>query len=308
MTKRSYTIGEAAKLSEIPVRRIRFYADQGLLQKVDRTESGYRLFDQGDLTRLGLIRTLRNAGIGLELIRAVLTQERSVAQILSLQLAEIESQIAVQRRVAAAIRAALRSSEPTINDLRRISEMSTVSNAERVDILQRFLDRVVSGGKVETIWKEWMLEMSRPDLPDNPTDEQIDAWIELSALLADPAFVDKMRRNAEDSVVKLKGDVLRETWETVLARSKDAMSRGVEPGSAEAQSVAGDYLRGWARAQGAELDAENLRRMGRKTLEHKPNMQRYWELVHILKGQPLPRSDEAFSWLDQAVSIRLANV
>lgn len=308
MTQRSYTIGEAAKLSEIPVRRIRFYADQGLLQKVDRTESGYRLFDQGDLTRLGLIRTLRNAGIGLELIRAVLTQERSVAQILSLQLAEIESQIAVQRRVAAAIRAALRSSEPTINDLRRISEMSTVSNAERVDILQRFLDRVVSGGKVETKWKEWMLEMSRPDLPDNPTDEQIDAWIELSALLADPSFVDKMRRNAEDSVVKLKGDVLRETWETVLARSKDAMSRGVEPSSVEAQSVAGDYLEGWARAQGAELDTENLRRMGRKTLEHKPNMQRYWELVHILKGQPLPRSDEAFSWLDQAVSIRLANV
>lgn len=308
MTNRSYTIGQVARLTGIPVRRIRFYADEGLLPRVDRTTSGYRLFDQPDLPRLELIRTLRTAGIGLEPIRALLSQERSIGQILTLQLAEIESQIDAQRRVAAAIRAALRSTEPTINDLRRISEMTTVSNTERVDVLRRFLDHVVSGATVDATWKEWMFDMSRPELPDDPTDNQIDAWIELAALLADPSFIDKMRRNAEDSIVKLKGDVLRETWEPVLAKARDAMSRGVEPGSVEGQSLASAYLEGWARAQGAEPDAENLRRMGRKTFEHKPNMRRYWELVHILKGQPLPRADEAFSWIDQAMSIRLADI
>lgn len=308
MTKRTYTIGEVAKLSGIPIRRVRFYADQGLLPKVDRTESGYRLFDQADLTRLELIRTLRNAGIGLPPIRAVLSQERSIGQVLSLQLAEIESQIEAQRRVAAAIRAALRSNDPTINDLRRISEMTAISNAERVDVLQRFLDRVVSGATIDATWKEWMLEMSRSELPDNPTDEQIDAWIELSALLAEPSFIDKMRRNAEDSVIRLKGDVLQETWRAVLAKSKDAMSRNVAPGSVEGQSLAGDYLEGWARAQGTDLNEENARRMGRKILEHKPNMQRYWELIHILKGAQLPEADEVFVWLDQAVMIRLAEV
>lgn len=308
MTERSYTIGQVAKLSGIPVRRIRFYADHGLLPEASRTESGYRLFDQTDLTKLELIRALRKAGIGLEPIRAVLSQERSIGQILSLQLAEIESQIAAQRRVAATIRAALRSSEPTINDLRRISEMTNVSNADRIDVFRRFLDRAVSGATVDKTWKEWMLEMSRPELTDNPTDEQIDAWIELSALLADPSFIDKMRRNAEDSVIRLKGDVLRETWQTVLAKSRDAMSRNVEPGSVEGQALAGDYLEGWARAQGTDLNEENTRRMGRKILEHKPNMQRYWELIHILKGTHLPEVDEVFSWIDQAVMIRLANV
>jgi DNA-binding transcriptional MerR regulator len=308
MTKRSYTIGQVARLSGIPVRRIRFYADQGLLPKVDRTESGYRLFDQADLARLELIGTLRQAGIGLEPIRAVLSRERSMGQILSLQLAEIESRIEAQKRVASVIRAALRTGEPTINHLRRISEMTTVSNAERVDVLRRFLDQVVSGATVDATWKEWMLDMSRPELPEDPSDAQIDAWIELSALLAEPGFIEKMRRNAEDSVVRLKGDVLQETWQKIDARAKDAMSRGVEPGSAEGQSVAGDYLEGWARAQGAELDAENLRRMGRKTFEHTPNMRRYWELVRILKGQPLQRADEAASWIDQAMSIRLANI
>lgn len=184
--------------------------------------------------------------------------------------------------------------------------MTSVSNAERVDILQRFLDRVVSGSAIDMKWKEWMLEMSRPDLPDNPTDEQIDAWIELSALVAEPSFIDKMRRNAEDSVIRLKGEVLQERWQTVLAKSRDAMSRGVRPGSAEAQSLAGDYLEGWARAQGTDLNEENTRRMGRKILEHKPNMQRYWELIHILRGMPFPKADEVFSWIDQAVMIRLA--
>jgi len=308
MTHRNYTIGQIAELSRIPVRRIRFYADQGLLPNVDRTESGYRLFDQADLIRLELIKTLRKSGIGLQPIRAVLTQERSIGQVLSLQLAEIESQIEAQRRVAAAIRAALRSSEPTINDLRRISEMTTVSNAERVDVLRSFLDRVVSGAAIDTTWKEWMLEMSRPELPDSSTDEQIDAWIELSTLLAEPSFVDQMRSNAADSVVRLKGDVLQETWQTVVAKSKDAISRGVDPGSSEAQSLAGDYLEGWARAQGTDLNEENARRMRRKLLEHKPNMQRYWELVHILKGTPLPKPDKVFPWIDQAMAIRLADV
>lgn len=308
MTERTYTIGQIAKLSGIPVRRIRFYADQGLLPNVDRKDSGYRLFDQADLIRLELVRTLREAGIGILSIRAVLSQERSIGQVLSLQLAEIESQIEAQRRVAVAIRAALRSSEPTINDLRRISEMTTVSNAERVDVLRGFLDRVVSGASVDATWKKWMLEMSRPELPDNPTDEQIDAWIELSNLLAEPSFADQMRRNAEDSVVRLKGDVLQETWHTVVAKSKDAMSRGIEPSSAEAWSLAGDYLEGWARAQGTDLNEENARRMRQKQLEHKPNMQRYWELVHILKGTPLPKPDEVFSWIDQAVAIRVADI
>jgi DNA-binding transcriptional MerR regulator len=38
-----------------------------------RTASGYRVFTDAELVRLDLIRCLRDAGLGLDLIREVLT-------------------------------------------------------------------------------------------------------------------------------------------------------------------------------------------------------------------------------------------
>jgi hypothetical protein len=43
-----------------------------------------------------------------------------------------------------------------------------------------------------------MIDASTPELPDDPTPEQCDAWIELSAILNDPDFVANMRSNAKD--------------------------------------------------------------------------------------------------------------
>ncbi|MFX9257954.1 MerR family DNA-binding transcriptional regulator, partial [Acinetobacter baumannii] len=44
MTQRTYSIGEAARLSGMSVRKLRFYSDQGLLPPAGRTASGYRVF------------------------------------------------------------------------------------------------------------------------------------------------------------------------------------------------------------------------------------------------------------------------
>ena len=44
-----------------------------------------------------------------------------------------------------------------------------------------------------------MIETTVPELPDDPTPEQCDAWIELSAILNDPSFIAKMRANASDA-------------------------------------------------------------------------------------------------------------
>ncbi len=43
-----------------------------------------------------------------------------------------------------------------------------------------------------------MIEASTPELPDDPTPEQCDAWIELSDILGDPSFVANMRANASE--------------------------------------------------------------------------------------------------------------
>ena len=116
MTHRTYSIGEASRLSGVSVRRLRFYSDQGLLPPAGRTGSGYRVFTDSELVRLDLIRCLRDAGLGLDAIREVLSKELSLSEALTLRLRAIEAEIAAQRRIAAALRAALRSPELTEAD------------------------------------------------------------------------------------------------------------------------------------------------------------------------------------------------
>ncbi|MET4200362.1 MerR family DNA-binding transcriptional regulator [Bradyrhizobium sp. LA6.12] len=50
MKQRTYSIGEAARLCGISVRKLRFYSDEGLLPPADRTASGYRVFTDSELS------------------------------------------------------------------------------------------------------------------------------------------------------------------------------------------------------------------------------------------------------------------
>jgi DNA-binding transcriptional MerR regulator len=129
MKHRTYTIGEASRLSGLSVRRLRFYSDEGLLPPAARTQSGYRIYSEQDLVRLDLIRCLRDAGLGLDAIRDVLARELSLTDALRLRLKTLEAEIASQRRVAAVLRAALPSPELTEADLRRFWTMTKLSRA-----------------------------------------------------------------------------------------------------------------------------------------------------------------------------------
>jgi DNA-binding transcriptional MerR regulator len=66
----SLRIGEVARRTGLPVKTIRFYCDEGLLQPRARSESGYRLFDEENLAELTIIRSLRAMDVSIpELVR-----------------------------------------------------------------------------------------------------------------------------------------------------------------------------------------------------------------------------------------------
>ncbi len=69
-------IGAVAQHSGVPVKTIRFYCDQGLLQPSGRSEARYRLFDASVYGELALIRMLRGLDIPLPTITAVLEARR----------------------------------------------------------------------------------------------------------------------------------------------------------------------------------------------------------------------------------------
>ena len=70
-------IGAVAQRSGVPVKTIRFYCDEGLLQPASRSEGRYRLFDHSVFAELALIRNLRAMDLPLSAVHGVLSARRS---------------------------------------------------------------------------------------------------------------------------------------------------------------------------------------------------------------------------------------
>jgi DNA-binding transcriptional MerR regulator len=62
----TYTIGETAERSGFSASALRYYEGIGLVEPSSRTDSGYRLYDDGTLARLGFIARAKELGCSLE--------------------------------------------------------------------------------------------------------------------------------------------------------------------------------------------------------------------------------------------------
>ena len=73
----SLRIGEVARRTGLPVKTIRYYCDEGLLQPRDRSAGGYRLFDEENLAELTIIRALRAMDMSIPELTRILEVRRS---------------------------------------------------------------------------------------------------------------------------------------------------------------------------------------------------------------------------------------
>jgi DNA-binding transcriptional MerR regulator len=301
MAKERLAIGELSRRSGVPVKTVRFYSDEGLLPPAERSQSGYRLYQDEALVRLDLIRTLREAGLGLDSIKKVLRRETSLADALRLRLVAVEAHVASLQRIGAALRAALRS-EPDEDDVRRLCAVTRLSNEERKAVIEAFYDRVSEGIPIDEKWKRQMVEASAPKLPDNPTREQLDAWIELAELVSDPTFVESLRTNAKEVWGKFDMDAMRRAGDEVARSAKDAILRSLTPESNEAKQIVERYGAALAAARGGTFDDATRRGMRDRFERHDPRAARYWELVSALNGTPSVASTVSeWKWITRAV-------
>jgi DNA-binding transcriptional MerR regulator len=98
-------IGEVSKESGIGIEALRFYERSGLLGKPVRSESNYRLYDEGVLERLAFIKKAQTLGFSLDEIKRIIADARSgaspcddVREIVRRRLAELDERMREMKR------------------------------------------------------------------------------------------------------------------------------------------------------------------------------------------------------------------
>jgi DNA-binding transcriptional MerR regulator len=302
MAKR-LTIGELSRRTGVPVKTIRFYSDEGLLPPAERSQSGYRLYAEEHVLRIDLIRSLREAGVGLEAIGKVLRRDMKLEEVLRLRLGAVEAHVASLQRVAAALRAAIRSGASE-KDLRRLSMVTKLSNEERRKVIEGFYAKVMDGFPVAKAEMRNMIEASVPDLPEDATPEQLDAWVELATMLEDESFVASTRAQTVDFWSK-EVDVLalQKVQGEFTHAAAEVRARGVDPHSEEGMDFVRQFIAKMAAVSG-ETDEQVTARL---RAQYDRRAERYWELVAIMKGWPKPEGQFAdWQWWGEAMRHYLA--
>jgi DNA-binding transcriptional MerR regulator len=292
-------IGDLARRSGVPVRTIRFYADAGLVPEAARSESGYRLFDTDALARLGLVRTLRELGVDLAAIARVLAREATLAHVAATHAAALDAQIRALQVQRGVLRAVVdRPTDP--QELQLMHRLASLSHAERQRIVDEFLEATFSGLDADPTVLERM-RVVEPRLPDDPSPEQVQAWIELAELLQDAEFRATVRAMAERSAAARTADggqpgSTPATAQVVAERAGGALRAGIEPGSPEGRAIADELagVLGLSGDRGAEAD--------RIAAFTDRRAERYWQLLGVINGwPPVPSVVPAWEWLVAAL-------
>lgn len=94
-------IGELAARFGLNPKTIRYYEEIGLLPRADRSESGYRLYDERDVEQLGFIRRAKTLGLSLGEIRDILSVQQTgeppcgqVLDLIDMKISAIEQRMA----------------------------------------------------------------------------------------------------------------------------------------------------------------------------------------------------------------------
>jgi DNA-binding transcriptional MerR regulator len=291
-TQARYSIGRLAKLTGLPVKTIRFYSDAGVLPERARTPAGYRLYDDEDRVRLELIRTLRDIGVDLTTIRSL--GSRSLGEVLELQLKAVEAQLRSLQRTRAVLRATL-DRGPDDSQLRRLHALGRLGAAEIELLLDEFIDDVGGGVPARHQWLLAMREAMVPELPEEPTVEQLDAWLELAELLGDADFRSSLRGMGRD-YWEQGYEPDPELQQRVVREAYAAAAAGVEPGTPQAQEVLDRVL---------GLLGQSSEDMLRAFDEHDHRAERFWELVAIIREEPWPAEPTiAYRWIEAALRHR----
>jgi DNA-binding transcriptional MerR regulator len=296
------TIGQLARRSGVPVRTLRFWSDAGVLPETERSGSNYRRYDARAVARLDLVRTLRELGLGLDEVRLVLEKRSSVADVAAAHVAAIDARIRVLRTQRAVCTLLARGcDDPNDPDSPRkaalMNDLTRLSAEERQQMIDDFVDAAFDGVDPDAQGAGIAQAMrSMPaQLPDDPTTEQVEAWIELAELVSEPSFRTRVREMATTGAASDHTEFPTDPA-AVIEQAGAALAAGVEPGAAAAEQVLAGLVPADLDGRGRAELADRLATFTDRRVE------RYWQLLGVLNGWPQRApSVPAFEWLIAAL-------
>jgi DNA-binding transcriptional MerR regulator len=302
------TIGALARATGIPVKTIRHYSDAGVLPPAHRTDSSYRLYREADRARLEVIRLLRSLDFDLPTISALLTRRRTVRQSLRAQLGAVDGKLRALRRTRAVLARAEASptDDGALAALERLHAVAVLDVAERGAVLRQTMERHLEGVPADRTWQSRLWDVAFKDLPDDLSDAQWSALVELIDLVQDEDFGQRLADQGRSYWTKVKpGDprarVGLARLELLAARAAD---RQASPESARSRRLTRRFVALSARAAGRRPTRAFERWMLEQASKHDARAERFWILVAIIRGWPAqPRPGvRAYRWLFAALA------
>lgn len=295
-----FSIGQLARRTGLSVRTIRFWSDCGVLPPTERTDAGYRLYDATAVARLELIRTLRELGVGLAAVQRLLARHTTVRDVAETHVAALDAAIRTLRLHRAVLRTVAKRNT-TMEEITLMNKLAKLSAQERQQIIDDFVQRAFAGiepGAPGAGIAQAMRQLPA-DLPDDPSPEQVDAWVELAELVRDESFQQRVRQMAvAGASAPQPPAVPAPAPQMVAEHAGQAIAAGIAPESPEGKAVLGKIV------PAETPEPERARLLSQLETFADARVERYWQLMGIINVRPpFPSVAPAFEWLIRALHV-----
>jgi len=141
------------------------------------------------------------------------------------------------------------------------------------------------------------------ELPDDPTLEQVDAWVELAELVQDHSFQQRVRQMAVEGAKGTPGQGGQGgqgepavSPQLVTEHAGQALAEGIAPDSAAAKPILDQIVPPETSVADRRKLIEQLETFTDARIE------RYWQLMGIINGRPpFPPAVPQFDWMIRAL-------
>ncbi|MFJ6718673.1 MULTISPECIES: MerR family transcriptional regulator [unclassified Streptomyces] len=301
MTQDTWSIGELAAGTGIPVKTLRYYSDSGLLPVTSRSTGGHRRYGPEAWERIGLIRRLRALDTPIAAVTQVVTGECSIGELVETELEAVQERLTRLRWRQATLQSL--DDCPSEERLRRLEILSRVQRLPQArrtltDHWYRELSAAMPKRRLDI-----MIAMLSPDPPQDPDPVTVLAYAELHVLISTPGFTrwtqdhDQEMRDAP----AFYGEI-----DEAAALTAAALAQGLPPGAGDAVNA---FVSAHARAR-RESDTPafraHLHGLVSRSSGFDPRLERYWSLVGTATGGRVLNMTVAHRWLTEGLSMSIS--